>query len=388
VIDLLLEQGADPAQDGALVRALAAHDAAARQSARRSDLRLVGEAERAVRADPARAFAFDSSGAATLAFAGRSWRAGRFQPTAVGDLRRRAVEDRRSNGARSARVRLWVIDGGSASTDIGSLQASAGDGALFQVASQFNCLESPGPWLNPVERYLGDSTQGPRASISALPGTLLRHYAAPGPDGQRFVQIDDGRQIELLADVCAPEVAAVRNGYLLVDDIVDPRSLRAVLETRFESIRIGVHDDVEVVLGYDWAGAVPAPGPRIAQVFTSTVAGGGYGTLSGPLVDVCRQLLRAAYLGTLLAAVTLHRPRVVLTLIGGGVFGNPLDVIWESILWALDEASPLASQDLEVLVNGRGLDRQLDLRRVGDDVRKRGGVVLAWPASGAPAIHR
>jgi len=351
VIDLLIEQGADPAQDGALVRALAAHDAAVRQSARRSDLHLVGEAERAVRADPARAFAFDPSGTATLALAGRSWRAGRFQPTAVGDLRRRAAEERRSNGARSARVRLWVIDGGSASTDIGSLQATAGDGTLFQVASQFNCLESP------------------------------------GPDGL-FVQIGDGRQIELLADVCGPGVAAVRNGYLLVDDIVDPRALRAAVETRFESIRVGVHDDVEVVLGYDWAGAVPASGPRIAQVFTSTVAGGAYGSLSGPLVEVCQQLLRAAYLGTLLAAVTLERPRVVLTLIGGGVFGNPLEVIWESILWALDEVSPLASQDLEVLVNGRALGRQLDLRRVGDDVRKRGGVVLAWPASCPPAIQR
>ena len=34
-------------------------------------------------------------------------------------------------------------------TDIGSLQATAGPGMLFQVASQFNCLEAPGPFVTP-----------------------------------------------------------------------------------------------------------------------------------------------------------------------------------------------------------------------------------------------
>ena len=51
-------------------------------------------------------------------------------------------------------------------TDIGALQASAPPGSLFQVASQFNCLESPGAYVTPVAAYLGDPTQGPRASIS------------------------------------------------------------------------------------------------------------------------------------------------------------------------------------------------------------------------------
>ena len=41
----------------------------------------------------------------------------------------------------------------------------------------------------------------PRASISAFPATLLRHYAAPAPDGRRFVQQTGGPQIDLLADV-------------------------------------------------------------------------------------------------------------------------------------------------------------------------------------------
>jgi hypothetical protein len=382
VIDLLLQH--DPAAEGELVRALLAHDEAVLHSAGRGDLGLVRAAEIAVAADPAGAFTFDASGTATLAFGGRSWRAGRFEPTSIGELRRRAA----ASPSKEGRVRLWLIDGGSPSTDIGSLQASSGGDTLFQVASQFNCLESTGPHVSAVESYLSDSTQGPRASISALPGTLLRHYAAPGSGGERFVQTSRGRQIELLSDVCEPGVAAVRNGYLLADEIADPRSLGIALEARFEAIRVGVHDGVEVILGYDWAGAVRAPGPRIAQVFTSTVAGGGYSSLTGAHVDICRQLLRAAYLGTLLAAVSLGRSRVVLTLIGGGVFGNPMDIIWESIVWAVDEVASVANRDLSVVVNGRALARQLDLRRVGREVRERGGFVLAWPAAGGLRIHR
>ena len=70
--------------------------------------------------------------------------------------------------------------------------------ALFQVASQFNCLEAPGSFVVPVADYLHDPTQGPRASVSAFPATLVRHYAAPQPGGQRFVQASNGPQIMLV----------------------------------------------------------------------------------------------------------------------------------------------------------------------------------------------
>jgi hypothetical protein len=389
MIDLLVEHEGESARDRELLRALTAHDETVRQSAGLGDLRVVREAEAAVRAHPAQAFAFDRSGVATLTAAGRTWTAGHFAPTTLTALRARATSAATARPAAAGRVRLWVIDGGSASTDIGSLQASASEGTLFQVASQFNCLEATGPWVSPIERYLHDSTQGPRASISALPGTLLRHYAAPGPDGDRFVQTSDGRQLDLLAGVCDPRVATVRNGYLMVDEIANPAAFVEALETHFDSIRVGVHDAVEVVLGYDWSGGVlRSPAPSIAQVFTSTLAGGGYGFVSGPLVAVCRSLLRAAYLGTLLSAICLDRPRVVLTLIGGGVFGNPLDLIWDSITWAIEEVAPLVTRDLAVVINGRGLGQQLDRRTLCQATGQRGGIVLEWPHGGDARIHR
>ena len=49
------------------------------------------------------------------------------------------------------------------------------DGALFQVASQFNLLEMTGPSVTPedgVTRYAGDHTQGPACAIAAGAATI------------------------------------------------------------------------------------------------------------------------------------------------------------------------------------------------------------------------
>jgi hypothetical protein len=387
MIDLLAGHGGRAAEDAALLRALAAHEAAVLRSAGGGDPRLVGQAEKAVRARPQAAFAFDAAGMATLSVGTHSWCAGLFESCSLHELRQRAAA--RAATRRHGPVRFWVLDGASAATDVASLQAHGDDETLFQVASQFDCLEAPGPALTSVERYFSDPTQGPRASISAFPGTLLRHYCAPGPRGERFVQTDDGQQIELLQEVCDPGVARVRNGYLLADQIAEPRRFLAALETRFEAIRVGVHDEAEVVLGYDWAGAVEAsPRPRIGQVFTSTLAAGSYGSATGVFQEICSQLLRAAYLGTLLAALALDRARVVLTLIGGGVFGNAIEVIWQALTWALDQVAPLATRGLVVVLNGRDLGRRMERSLLLHAIRARDGVLLSWPRGGAPALHR
>jgi hypothetical protein len=128
--------------------------------------------------------------------------------------------------------------------------------------------------------------------------------------------------------------------------------------------------------------------PRVAQVFTSTLAAGGYGSASGNLLEVCRQLLRAAYLGTLLAAISVGHQRVVLTLIGGGAFGNPPALIWEAILWALDRAEPFVSGTLDVVVNGRNIEDQLDRPTILAGLRSRDGVLLACARGRAASVHR
>jgi hypothetical protein len=383
MIDLFLEYAADPAAGPELGEAMAK----LLGTAGRGQAGLVEMAERAIRgAKSGEAFIFDGADFATLVVGGHSWQAGRFETTSIAELRERA----RSAGVGGGRLRLWVLDGAGRATDVGGLQATAPPGSLFQAASQFNCLESPGPYVTPVTQYFRDYTQGPRASLSAFPATLLRHYAAPGAHGQRFVQTEK-EQLNLLADVFGPEVARVESGYLMEHNVHDATALVTALTTRFESIRVGVHEGVQVVLGYDFAGSVDdSEHRRIAQVFTSTLAAGAYGgggMGEAEFEGACRQLLRAAYLGTLLAAATLRQRRVVLTLIGGGVFGNPIPLIWDAILWAAAETESLLSGDLDVIVNGRNLGSQVSRASILAATRQRGGALLAFARTGLPVVY-
>ena len=384
----------DDCDEGAAVRsaAIAGFEHHVRESIAakgQGDGAQVQRVEAEVAADPGRAIRFDAGGAATVTAAGRAYQGGRFEVLRLCELRSRALATRARAGRPTAQRRLWIFDGTSPATDIGALQATAPPGSLFQVASQFNCLEAPGAFVTPVAEYLHDPTQGPRASVSTFPATLVRHYAAPGLDGARFVQCTDGRQLDLLADVCDPGVAAVRNGYLRSADVLQPAAFARALEDRFEAIAIGVHDGAEVVLGADWTGGVPAaPHRTIAQVFTSTIAGGMYGSLDQDTsgVVIYRQLQRAAYLGTLLAAAALGKRRVVLTLIGGGVFANPISAIWDAILWASDRVAAYLHADLSIIVNGRSLSSELSSGELRDAARCRGGALIRFDRGGAAFV--
>ncbi len=314
---------------------------------------------------PQKALTFDDAGFATLQVGERRYAAGRFSLQTLGELKRACPQG-------PGRVVVSALSGQDPLTDIGSLQALAAEGTLFQAASQFNCLEAPsehGPV--PVAQYFSDPTQGPRASISAFPGTLVRHYAAPGPGG-RFVQTR-ARQLDLLERALPARLGRVESGYLLSHNLTDPNEAARALEEHFDEVAVGVHEDVQVVFGTRFRGVVQGA-PKIAQVFTSTVAAGSYSSLSAEtLAALARPLLRAAYLGTLLAAARLGKRRVVLTLIGGGVFGNPLQLIWEAIFWAADEARSRGAQ-LDVLVNAH---RSPPTPDIVERCRKTGGTWIA-----------
>lgn len=359
--------------------ALEEHASEVAARAGRGDRRLLFEAEEAAASGDA--FRFAADGSARLVASGREWRCGTFEVASLAQLKAGVAPG-------SAPVRLWVLDGVSPLNDIGNLQATSGEGCLFQVASQFNCLEAPDPFIAKVGDYLKDPTQGPRAAVSAFPATLLRHYAAPGPDGSRFVQTTDGPQLDLLEGACGPGSGS--NGYLMGDGALSPVEIVRRLEQNFEAIAVGVQRDAEVVYGANWLGGVPDPAPSIAQVFTSTVAGGygGEQTFGTKFRAACTLLLRAAYLGTLRAALRSNERRVVLTLIGGGVFGNPIPLIWESIVWALDEVAGHAAHPLDVVVNGRNLGQEVSLESVVlPQVQRRGGALLAF-ANGAASLRR
>ncbi|MCU1696095.1 MAG: hypothetical protein JWR34_2158 [Mycobacterium sp.] len=111
------------------------------------------------------------------------------------------------------------------------------EGALFQVASQFNLLEMPGPSVTPehgVTSYAGDPTQGPACAMAAGAATIYRNYFAPvdGESGQTRA-----RQIDALSAV-ASWAHLVDHSECLGGEFVPNTALR-VDERRVSVVRLG-----------------------------------------------------------------------------------------------------------------------------------------------------
>ncbi|BBX09937.1 hypothetical protein [Mycolicibacterium aichiense] len=242
-------------------------------------------------------------------------------------------------------------------------------GALFQVASQFNLLEMVSENVTPeqgVTRYASDPTQGPACAIAAGAATIYRNYFVPFEDG--IGQTAD-RQVDALAGVGAalsqltalPMSAlwTMRNGYALCsheglaaingaltsasDDVID--ALRGQLA-------IGLHRDVQVT-------DVQEPGRRlVSQAFCSALPL-GYSRLPRQEWELfARLVLEATYEATLLAAVERAAGGgsniVLLTRVGGGVFGNEGSWIDHAIERALNVVKD-AGLDVRI-VGYRGVD--------------------------------
>lgn len=236
--------------------------------------------------------------------------------------------------------------------DVGELHAQPEfDRALFQVASQFNLLEMTGPDVTPedgVARYAYDHTQGPTCAIAAGAATIYRNYCVP-VDGQTGQTHD--RQLDGLAHVGAAlaleigrpvtELWTMRNGYALcthggllaIEDLIATRDevSRDALRSK---LAIGLHRDVEVT-----AAGEPR-GQRVSQAFCSALPV-AYSSIPQSNWEIfARVILEAAYEATILAAVEQATAggsnTVLLTRLGGGVFGNADAWIDDAIVRSLD----------------------------------------------------
>jgi hypothetical protein len=272
-------------------------------------------------------------------------------------------------------------------------QSEASRGSVFQAAGQFNYLQFATPHHVPehgITGYAMDYTQGPSCAMTCAAGTAYRNYLIQQPPtvtqytrGQRALAQRNGLaelEIELRARMLAGGEDLkqfpwhVANGYVegqttplkLTNHYLAPSECGKDLEGL---LRVGVQQDTQVGHAEHC----------VTQVYCSAVSC-GYSTVPArhwePLASL---VLRASYEATLLVGVknvvrwALHHhraalpaasaaamsgeimerygsryiapktalPRVYLTKVGGGVFGNKPEWIQQAILSGLSAVAHL-----------------------------------------------
>eukprot|EP00039_Didymoeca_costata_P002920 m.63827 g.63827 ORF g.63827 m.63827 type:complete len:380 (+) comp11606_c0_seq5:189-1328(+) len=213
------------------------------------------------------------------------------------------------------------------------------EGAVFQVASQFNCLEMVGPGSRPEDgltNYYKDKTQGPVCAM-ACPGALVyRNYFwnGKGQIGGSHKQINNAAGVAVAVGNDKHDYWIVRNGYLLPTDKTKMKELRGRLEGTngkmlFERLvanfRVGVHWETETAKPKRGG---KGTGHRVCQVYCSAVPVSYVKTTpSADWHPLASAALQAGFEGTLNVAALQARKRqarvkVYLTMLGGGAFGN------------------------------------------------------------------
>jgi len=257
---------------------------------------------------------------------------------------------------------------------------------LFQVASNYNCIELANSWDNPfngtyLSKIMIDSTQGPSASGGAGSGAILRNSIHRwGPLDERPL-LDDiavnnttdldsnnievnrqrdyskdniGGYINLLSEV--PELANIAvNGKLhnnkKISKLVPIYNMHD--ETWIYNIRVGIQEGVRAQYYrarercYDGYCIYNEYGPRIDQVYTSTCI---IESASSANNSFTKAMLKAAYDGTYLAAVKRQSKELILTLIGGNAFNNPIKLIIEAMAEAHEKYGKYLHPKCKVLL--------------------------------------
>lgn len=213
-------------------------------------------------------------------------------------------------------------------------------GALFQAASQFNLLEMVAPTVTPeagVSGYEHDHTQGPACAIACGAGTIYRNYFAEvnGEIGQTADnQIDCLDELGRHWDNEQMYLWDMRNGYAFCSE--------SALEHISEVIEQCTPEEYEALLGklkigIQWNAEVTyySTGHSVTQAYCSGLPV-GYSDVEPELWEAfARLVLDATYEATFSAALLNYHqtgnPRLFLTLVGGGVFGNRPEWIQDAI---------------------------------------------------------
>jgi len=215
------------------------------------------------------------------------------------------------------------------------------EGAVFQVASQFNCLEMVNPRVKPmhgITKYTYDKTQGAVCAMACPAATLYRNYYAgfiPGK-GQHKNQLDNTAEIAELVDNKRHHYWTMKNGYLFPVQFSSLKALnkrfdeKLIIDGKYYTFSEAI--SLKLRVGVQWNTETARQGSkephRVCQVFCSAVPVRYCIVHKLDFEKLGTAILNGAYEATLAVAVILaarrkQRVDVYWTCVGGGAFGNP-----------------------------------------------------------------
>jgi hypothetical protein len=310
-------------------------------------------------------FAFDrASGRLTSQGNNQTFEAGNFETPSLKELRESVnLDEAREKFPGSLTVREVVSDVSLLHDD------RANQFALFQAASQFNCLEFPsshGKPENGITCYAGDRTQGPACAIACAPGTVVRTYFAfDGSEAQSAShQVENLKEVEDFLDNARQGYIQVVAGYTMSSDdklmrLSNKLEESGVREKCKELLRIGFQWDTCVT--NTKFGNVQCTGPLqlVSQAYCSACSVSYSRGSAASWEAFASMVLEASYEATMYGAVLnalkhngeAGSKKVYLTAVGGGVFGN--DTKW--IASAMQQAfAKVQGIGLEVIIVSYG----------------------------------
>ena len=231
------------------------------------------------------------------------------------------------------------------------LNSTTNHGSIFQVASQFNCLEMINPEISPehgITCYEWDHTQGPACSVAAGAATIYRNYFIPidkdlGQTNTRQINNLDNFTTKLAEDMgCNTfDLWTLKNGYVIADE----KALKQIdthlpdcnendLDQYRQLLKIGVHWDVQVTTSLE------NQQPIVTQVFCSALPVAYNKAKPSSWSRIAQLILEASYEATLLTSIINKNKSgnnsMFLTLLGDGAFGNKKEWIQKAIIRALE----------------------------------------------------
>ena len=298
---------------------------------------------------------------------GERFKAGKFEEYSIGDLDRIIAGMPQKSDAKG---KLSVISLSEKTdkpevrkkVDVADMQIDPGNkGALFGVASNFHALETifaeDSTSDKKISEYIDDKTQGPFASMSAMPGLILRtygHYYDEKTSPTTWKQTDE-KQVNLLSGLGVK----TQNGYA----VTPPAELHEKLSApdAKKKFRIGYHKDINATGGYSFSDekqeCVIDSDQVIDQVFCAALNLDGredgdyrygYYNSTDQNKESAKKILEWTFEAILKADYAQGKKKVVLPLIGAGVFNN--DPSW--IAEALEKQKDFVKRTgMEVVVN-------------------------------------